>query len=76
MSVRSLPNNDPSDFSADQSILGFKYQLRYALLLLFEAQRGPGGFDVGVDIERVDDIDVQAHGKTTKLVKPKTPRRY
>lgn len=38
MSVPSLPNNDPSDFSADQSILGFKYQLRYPPEEVDEAQ--------------------------------------
>jgi hypothetical protein len=59
-----------SDFSADTSILGFKYQLRYALLLLFQAQR-TSGLDVSIDIERIDDIDVRSDDRVTKLVQTK-----
>lgn len=71
MSVPNPIDSDPVDFSADKSILGFKYQIRYALFLLFEAQRTQCGFDVSIDIERIDDIDVHSQGEITKLVQTK-----
>lgn len=70
MSGNPAASADTSDFSADASILGFKYQLRYALFLLFEAQR-TGGLDVSIDIEQIDDIDVQMANRVTKLVQTK-----
>ncbi|HZZ71601.1 MAG TPA: ABC-three component system protein [Pirellulales bacterium] len=70
MNSASSPSSVPSNFSADDSILGFKYQLRYALYLLYDAQRADG-LDVAIDIERIDDIDVHAANKLTKLVQTK-----
>lgn len=58
------------EFSADKSILGFKYQIRYALYLLLETVKSHG-FDVGVALERIDDIDIQVAGKITNVVQTK-----
>ena len=63
-------SRETGTFSADESILGFKYQLRYALYLLFAALR-THGLDVEIDIERIDDIDVIASNRITKLVQTK-----
>jgi hypothetical protein len=70
MSTPTAPPPPRSDFSADDSILGFKYQLRYALYLFFDARRS-NGLDVAIDVERIDDIDVLASNKLTKLVQTK-----
>lgn len=70
MNPTVVPLPGPVDFSADDSILGFKYQLRYALYLLWEAER-TYGLDVAIDIECIDDIDVHAADKLTKLVQTK-----
>lgn len=70
MSAMQTPPLTSQVFAADDSILGFKYQLRYALLLLFEA-RGSSNSDVAIDIERIDDIDVHTAGTLTKLVQTK-----
>lgn len=70
MSDDSFLDDGSTDFSAVNSILGFQYQIRYALYLLFDTQRRLGP-DVSIDIERIDDIDVRHADSITKLVQTK-----
>ena len=44
----------PTEFTAAPQVLGYLYQVRYALLMLLEAPRD----DVRVSLERLDDIDI------------------
>lgn len=59
-----------SQFAAHDAILGFKYQIRYALLEFLKA-RAQFGPDIGIAVERIDDIDVEVAGRVTTLIQTK-----
>lgn len=62
------PESNP--FSADKSILGFKYQIRYALHRFLQI-RSSFGPDVSLAIERLDDIDIEVAGRITNIIQTK-----
>lgn len=56
-------------FSAQDSVLGYLYQIRYALLLLLEV--GMDDQETEIAIERLDDIDIKRDGDKFCLVQTK-----
>lgn len=71
MNATTTPSLLPEDHSADNSILGFKYQIRFALYELLRALRNSNNSDVAIDIECIDDIDIHSQGTLTKLIQTK-----
>jgi hypothetical protein len=59
-------------FSAQDSALGYLYQIRYALLFLLEAREDGHEFELA--IENLDDIDIKKNGNEFKLVQIKHHR--
>lgn len=60
----------PDRHSADAAILGFAYQIRFALHLLLSSWNSLGS-DAAVTIERFDDIDVSDASRVLHLVQTK-----
>lgn len=56
-------------FSAQDSALGYLYQIRYALSLLLEA--GKDGQEIEIAIEKLDDIDIKKDNGNLRLVQTK-----
>lgn len=56
-------------FSANASMLGYQYQIRYALYLLFKA--GRHGQDQALALEALDDISFESNGTPLELIQTK-----